>query len=76
MLKALIKSRISAMLASMAQGSNKKNKKKMAAGLLIVLFVFLALYLLFAMGAMAYGICFWATETKETYAVFTLASII
>ncbi len=76
MLKALIKSRISAMLASMTQGSKKKNKRKVATSLLIVLFAVLVVYFLFAMGAMAYGLCYMSMQTGNTYAVFTLAVII
>ena len=75
MLKALIKSRISAMLASMAQSGKGKNKKKMATGLLIALFAFLVLYFLFAMGAMSYGICLIAQETGDKYASFTIATL-
>ena len=76
MLKTLIKSRISALFASMTQGGKSKNKKRVATSLLIVLFVVLIAYFLFAMGAMAYGLCYMANETGDTYAVFTLAVII
>ena len=76
MLKTLIKSRISAMFASMTQGKKNKKQKKLATGLLIALFVFLIAYFLFAMGAMSYGLCYMGLQTGDTYAVFTMAVII
>lgn len=79
MFKALIKSRMSAMLHSISQtgkNSSKKSKSKGAIIGLSILFAVLIGYFIVVMGIMAYGLCYFAKNTGNNYVVFTLAVII
>ena len=73
MLKALIKSRLSAIFSSLTQGSKKKNKSKVSMVLLMVLFAIIIAYVLFAMGALAVALCFMTRGTGNEFAPFTIA---
>ena len=77
MLKALIKSRFSALTASMTQ-AHKTNKKrsKVSPILMILLFVVLAAYFLFVMGGLFYGICLVSRATGSEWQVFLLATLL
>ncbi len=79
MLKTLLKSKLSAFFASFSgAGLNKKKKQQsmVTKVFLIILFAFLAGYLMFAFGAMMFGIDTLAKETGEYWASQTLASIL
>lgn len=74
MLKTLLKSRLQALWASLSQGSKKK---KSASGVvLIIVFAFLAVYMLGAISLVFFGIGFALKEQGDTWAFFTLASLI
>ncbi len=74
MLKTLLKSRLMALWASLSQGSKKK---KSASGVvLIVVFAFLAVYMLGAISIMFFGMGYAFNEQGDEWAFFTLASLI
>ncbi len=75
MLKTLIKSRLLALWASLSQ-STKKKKTNATGIVLIVVFAFLAVYMLGAISLMFFGIGFAMNESGDTWAFFTLASLI
>lgn len=75
MLKTLIKSRLLALWASLSQGTKKK--KTNATGIvLIVVFALLAVYMLGAISIMFFGLGFVMNEQGDSWAFFTLASLI
>lgn len=74
MLKALLKSRLLALWASLSQGSKKK--KSSSGVVLIVVFAFLAIYMLGAISLMFVGMSFAFKEQGQEWAFFTLASLI
>ena len=75
MLKTLLRSRFSALWASLSQGSKKK--KTGATGvILIVVFAFLAVYMLGAISIMFFGLGYAMNEQGDAWAFFTLASLI
>ena len=75
MLKTLIKSRLLALWASLSQG-NKKKKANASGIILIVVFAFLAVYMLGAISLMFFGLGIAMNESGDTWAFFTLASLI
>ncbi len=74
MLKALLKSRLLALWASLSQGSKKK--KHASSVVLIVVFAFLAVYMLGAISIMFFGMGYMLNEQGDEWAFFTLASLI
>ena len=80
MLKILVKSKISAFFASISntgtKKSNKKPRPKALSVLLIILFAFLVVYMMFAIGAMCFGMELLALETGDTWFAPTLVSLI
>lgn len=76
MLKTLLKSRLLALWASLSQGSKKKKKVRASGVGLIILFAFLAVYMLGAMLIMFFGMGFMLKEQGNEWAFFTLASLI
>ena len=75
MLKILLKSRLAALWASMSQGSKKK-KKQVSGVALIIVFAFLAVYMLGALSLMFFGMATVLKSQNELWAYFTLASLI
>lgn len=75
MLKTLIKSRLLALWASLSQG-NKKKKTNASTIVLIVVFAFLAVYMLGAISLMFFGLGIAMNESGDSWAFFTLASLI
>ena len=79
MLKILLKSKLSAFLASFSGAGASKRKKPqspVAKVLLIILFVFLIGYLMMAFGMMAVGMTISATQTGDLWVSQTLATLI
>lgn len=78
MFKALLKSKLSAFFASFSgAGSNKKKKPQspVVKVLLIILFVFLVGYLMFAFGAITVALDFATFETGEKWVSQTVAAL-
>ncbi len=80
MLKILVKSKISAFFASISntgtKRSNKKPRPKALSVLLIILFAFLVVYMMFAIGAMCFGMELLALETGDTWFAPMLVSLL
>lgn len=74
MLKTLLKSRLLALWASLSQGSKKK--KSSSGVILVIVFAFLAIYMLGAISLVFVGMSFAFKEQGEEWAFFTLASLI
>ena len=77
MLKALLKSRFSALLASMSQSTKGKKKRTGAvAVILIIVFALLAVYMIGAVSIMFFGVGYMLNEQGNEWAFFTIASLV
>lgn len=76
MLKALIKTRLWALLSGFTKG--KEGKRRTTGGIITVAVIsaLLIAYIVGAMSVMLYGICAISVQLNQTYAVFTLGVII